>query len=557
MGKRPFAWEASYPPGVIWDAPITPFTLVDLIDNAANDYGDRAAIECRNALISYRSLGEMVTRMAAGLAQHGIKKGDRVALYMPNSPAHPIAFFGALKAGAIVVQLSPLDAMPELLFKLDDAQAHTLITTNIDPLLPAAMELLAQGALVQVIVIEDEMFGAPEGPRAPAPTRSGVTLYSKFDTVQTPSEWPRVTPDDIALLQYTGGTTGKPKGAILTHANIAAAIDILDATYAPQLALKAGEARAICVLPLFHIFALTTVLLLNLRNGNRISLRMRFNPESAVDDIERLRLTHFSGVPTMWIAIGALPNVEKRDFSSLVLCVSGGAPLPVEVQTRIESIIGQRLNSGWGMTETSPAGIHTPFKGPLPHGSIGLPQPRVEIEIVSNDDPTRVLGPNETGEIRIKGPNITSGYWNRPEDSKTAFVDGWFLTGDVGFMDENGFFSIVDRKKDLIISSGFKVFPQLVEQAIYEHADVEEVMVIGIPDAYRGESAKAFVKLREGSRPMTIETLTAFLDGKVGRHEMPKEIEVRAFLPRTAVGKLSKKDLREEIAASQTSRKMP
>jgi long-chain acyl-CoA synthetase len=251
----------------------------------------------------------------------------------------------------------------------------------------------------------------------------------------------------------------------------------------------------------------------------------------------------------MWIALAAHPGIEKRDFSSLKYVSSGGAPLPVEVAQRFERLTGKRLGGGWGMTETSPAGTNLPQQGALKLGSIGLPLPGIYMDVVALDDPRRVLGPGETGEFRIKGPNVTKGYWRRPQESETAFVDGYFLTGDVGHMDEDGFFYLVERKKDMIISGGFNVYPRMIEEAIYEHPAVEEVIVVGVPDDYRGEAAKAFVKLKPGAAPLTLESLREFLADKIGRHEMPAALEIRDALPRTPVGKLSKKELVEEERA--------
>ena len=360
-----------------------------------------------------------------------------------------------------------------------------------------------------------------------------------------PKTWPVVTPDDVAALQYTGGTTGLPKGAMLTHGNLLAGNAIFDLWGAASRAER-GDAidKVICVLPLFHIFALITVLLRQIDRGNIILLHQRFDVEAVLRDIEVKRATAFPGVPTMWIAIANTPGIEKRDFSSLLYAGSGGAPLPVEVVKILAQKIGLSLGGGWGMTETCSAGTANPKDGPDKPASIGLPLPGIEMDIVSLEDPAKVLPIGEVGEIRIKGPNVTKGYWNRPDESAASYVDGKFLTGDIGYMDEDGYFFIVDRKKDMIISGGFNVYPQMIEQAIYQHPSVQEVIVIGIPDAYRGEAAKAFVKLRDGVEPFTLEDLRTFLSGKVGRHELPAALEFRDELPRTTVGKLSRHELR-------------
>jgi long-chain acyl-CoA synthetase len=248
----------------------------------------------------------------------------------------------------------------------------------------------------------------------------------------------------------------------------------------------------------------------------------------------------------MWIALANRPGVEKRDLSSLRYCGSGGAPLPVETAKSLNRSNGVVLRGGWGMTETSPAGTGLPLHEQAPLGSIGIPLPGIELGVVALDDPHRVLPPGETGELRVKGPNVTRGYWNRAEESASSFADGYFLTGDIGYMDAEGYFFIVDRKKDMILCGGFNVYPQMIEQAIYEHPAVNEALVIGVPDSYRGETAKAYVSLKQGAEPFTIEALREFLSDKIGKHEMPTALEFRAALPRTPVGKLSKIELRED-----------
>jgi long-chain acyl-CoA synthetase len=362
----------------------------------------------------------------------------------------------------------------------------------------------------------------------------------------TPSHWPPVSADDIALLQYTGATTGVPKAAVLTHANLTAAVSSYRIWIGGQRPTGAPPDRVLAVLPLFHIYGLVSVMLRHLASGNELLLRSRFDIEEVLRDIEVNRVTAFPGVPTMWAALVNHPGIEQRDLSSLRACASGGAPLPVEVAERFGRISGLPLPSGWGMTETAPAGASPPLRGPAKPGTIGLPLPGITVEVVALDDPHRVLGPSEVGELRVKGKNVMQRYRNRPDETAAAFADGGFLSGDIGTMDDDGYFFILDRKKDMILSGGFNVYPQVIEQAIYEHPDVEEALVIGIPDPYRGEVAKAFIKLRSGASPLTLDTLKDFLADKIGRHEMPAALEIRAALPRTSVGKLSKKELIEE-----------
>jgi long-chain acyl-CoA synthetase len=303
------------------------------------------------------------------------------------------------------------------------------------------------------------------------------------------------------------------------------------------------------VLPLFHIYALTVILLRSLKRGDLISLHQRFDVEAVMRDIEIKRATSFPGVPTMWIAIAGLPDLDRRDLSSLVSCGSGGAPLPVEVARIFERKTKMKLKSGWGMTETCSPGTGHPPAGPDKPGSIGLMLPGIELDVVALDDSRKVLPTGEVGEIRIRGPNVTRGYWNRPRETAEAFVDDRFLTGDIGYMDADGYFYLVDRKKDMIISGGFNVYPQMIEQAIYEHPAVQEVIVIGIPDDYRGEAAKAFVKRRAEAPAFALEELKQFLAGKLGKHEIPTALEFVDELPKTSVGKLSRHELRNQKAA--------
>ena len=381
----------------------------------------------------------------------------------------------------------------------------------------------------------------------PLPKRNEVVSFGQFiDGAQPPDAWPVVTPDDVAALQYTGGTTGLPKGAMLTHANLMAGSAIFDAWGAASRAER-GDAidKVICCLPLFHIFALITVLLRGIDRGSIILLHQRFDVEAVLRDIEVKRATAFPGVPTMWIAIANAPGLEKRDFSSLLFAGSGGAPLPVEVaeDSRAEDRSGARRRLGHDRDllrrhrqpegGAGQAGFDRPAAARHRHG-----------HRLARRSGQGVAGRRGRRNPR-QGPECHQGLLEQARTrSAAAYVDGKFLTGDVGYMDEDGYFFIVDRKKDMIISGGFNVYPQMIEQAIYTHPAVQEVIVIGIPDSYRGEAAKAFVKLRTGSQPFTLDELRTFLAGKVGKHELPAALDFRDDLPRTTVGKLSRHELR-------------
>ena len=542
--------EQFYPQGVHWNDPIARGTLPDLLSQAAAEYGARPAIEFRDRPISYTELEAKVEVAAAAFLRAGYGRDNSVALFLGNTPDHPVNFFGALKAGARIVHLSPLDGEIALSHKLSDSGARVLVTSNLSALLPTALKFLDKGLLDRLIVCEDDDWGKVGTPQTPLPANPAIVTYRQFvDDAARPAQWPQIAVDDTALLQYTGGTTGLPKGAMLSHGNLTSAVSVYDVWGKTARAERNAIERVICVLPLFHIFALTVVLLSSLRRGNLISLHQRFDVEAVMRDIEVKRATAFPGVPTMWIAIAALPDLDKRDLSSLVSCGSGGAPLPVEVARIFERKVGMKLKSGWGMTETCSPGTGHPKEGPDKPGSIGLMLPGIEMDVVALDDPKNVLQPGEVGEIRIRGPNVTRGYWNKPKETAEAFVGDRFLTGDIGYMDPDGYFYLVDRKKDMIISGGFNVYPQMIEQAIYTHPAVHEVIVIGIPDDYRGEAAKAFIKLRDGATPFTLDELKALLAGKLGKHEIPAALEFVDELPRTPVGKLSRHELRNRQPA--------
>src|ERR1700742_1207400 len=379
--------EKFYPEGVHWDDAIARSTLPDLLSKAAGEFGARAAIEFRERPVSYAELESLVEVAASAFMRAGYGKDTSIALFLGNTPDHPINFFGALKAGARVVHLSPLDGEIALSHKLSDSGARVLVTSNLQALLPTALKFLDKGLIDRLIVCEDDRWGQAGTPQTALPDHPAVITFSRFVAgAAKPAQWPAIQIDDVALLQYTGGTTGLPKGAMLSHGNLTSAVSIYDVWGKPARAERDAIERVICVLPLFHIYALTVVLLPSLRRGNLISLHQRFDVEAVMRDIEVKRATGFPGVPTMWIAIAALPDLDKRDFSSLRNAGSGGAPLPVEVAAIFERKVGKKLRSGWGMTETCPAGTAHPDNGPEKPGSIGLMLPGIEMDVVALAD---------------------------------------------------------------------------------------------------------------------------------------------------------------------------
>jgi len=359
----------------------------------------------------------------------------------------------------------------------------------------------------------------------------------------------------IVALQYTGGTTGLPKGAMLTHANLSAACaQYFETSQGDPRVLTEGEERVLVVLPLFHIYALTVNLLYGVRLGALMVLHARFDLDAAINDLIAKRISVFAGVPTMYMAMANHPKVKAGELRSLKFCGSGGAPLPVEVAQRFYDLTGSQLCEGWGMTETSPTGTFTPAYGMRKAGSCGMPIPNIELKFESLTEPGKDAAPGEPGELCIRGPNVMKGYWKNPEATARAMTkDGFFRSGDVARMDADGFVFIVDRTKDMLLCGGYNVYPRVIEEAIYEHASVEEVCVIGIPDAYRGQSPKAFIKLKKDAPAFTLDELKAFLKDRIGKHEMVAEMELRDALPKSPVGKLLKKDLVDEEARKRAT----
>jgi long-chain acyl-CoA synthetase len=561
-------WVKSFPPEVRSNAPLDLSPVQNVLDKAAERFGPRPALEFMGKRTSYAELEALANRAAAGLQKLGVGPGVHVGLFLPNTPHYVIAFFGVLKAGGTVVNYSPLDALSTLQFKINDSETDILVTLDLAALYPQAEKLLASTRLKKLVVGEfAEMTGAP-GPVKAQMAAAGMLAEVKHDDrhvafrdlIENDGRY-QAHPlgdltDALAVIQYTGGTTGTPKGAMLTHANLTAACSLYMEimTRSGPDSLRVGEERFLCILPLFHIYSLTVVMLLGFRLGAELILHPRFDPAAAAKDIAAKKITVYMGVPTMHVALLSVPGVESMDWSSLRLCASGGAPLPVAVQERFEKVIGCRLTEGWGMTETSPIGTFTPRAGPVKRGSCGIPYPGTEMKFIDVANPDREVAPGERGEICVRGPNVTKGYWKQPKATADSMTkDGFFRTGDVGYLDEDGFVYIVDRTKDMLLCGGFNVYPRNIEEAIYQHPSVEEVSVIGVPDSYRGETPKAYVKLKAGAPPPTFEDMKAFLKERLGKHEMIGAMEIRDELPKTPVGKISKKDLRASDAQARVA----
>ncbi|HUG23102.1 long-chain-fatty-acid--CoA ligase [Piscinibacter sp.] len=556
-------WIKSYPDGIRWDAELPVMPVQQIIDDSAARWPDLTALDFMGRRFSYLELKTLTDRAAAGFQRLGVGPGVHVGLYLPNTPHYIVCFFGVLKAGGVVVNYSPLDAEQVLAHKIEDSETDIVVTLDLQAMLAPMARVLDKTRLRRLVVGDvAELSGAP-GPIAaqmrqagqlaevPADERIG-SFEQLLDNDGTHTRHAIGDPDQaLAVLQYTGGTTGVPKGAMLTHGNLSAACSqVWTLTQGDPKVLELAKERLLVVLPLFHIYALTADMLFGLLIGAELVLHLRFELDAAVRDIAAKRITVFPGVPTMFAAVISHPEIAKHDLSTLKYCGSGGAPLPLEVQQKFQQLTGCNLSEGWGMTETSPTGTFTPVFGKRKAGSCGLPVPQVEIKMVDVNDPAADVPRGERGEMCIKGPNVMKGYWKNADATAASMTpDGFFRTGDVAVMDDEGFIFIVDRCKDMILCSGYNVYPRNIEEAIYAHPSVAEVCVIGVPDDYRGQSPKAFVKLKEGAPPLTLDALKAFLADRLGRHEMVQALELRAELPKTPVGKLSKKELVAEEEA--------
>jgi long-chain acyl-CoA synthetase len=562
-----FSWERSYPPGVRWDIEIPNRPLYAILDDAVAAHGPRVAVDFLGKTLTYAELGRLVDRAAAGFRRLGVAQGTRVGLFLPNSPQFIIAFFGVLRAGGIVVNMSPLDAAQELQHKAADSGAEIVVTLDLNALYPQMAKLLGTTGVKRLVVgTLQEMLPFPRNLLFPLVKRAEIARVPRDDSHTTFAALidndgrheaaPVADPaDEVAVLQYTGGTTGLAKAAMLTHRNLYAAHCIYsEFCGGDEPSIGLGDDVFLAVLPLFHIFALQVNMLMGLSVGGRLILHPRFEIEAVLKDVAAKKPTVFPGVPAMYQAILNHPESARYDLSSLRLCISGGAPLPLDTLQRFEARTGTRITEGWGMTETSPAGTGNSQRSPYKEGSCGMPQPRIEIRVYDLETCTRAMPTGEKGEICITGPNVMKGYWQRPEATAEAFnADGFFRTGDSGYIDEDGYVFLVDRIKDMLLVSGFNVYPRNIEEAIYQHPDVEEVIVIGIDDAKRGQVPKAFIKLRAGAETLTLDALKDFLEDRIGRHEMVRAMELRDQLPRTPVGKLSKKELYAEEQAKQAA----
>jgi long-chain acyl-CoA synthetase len=550
-------WLDSYPPGVPEHVDVPGGNLARLLDDAARDFPSAPALHFQGRTVSYAQLAEQAWRFAGALAGLGVGKGTKVGLVLPNCPQVVIAFFGALRLGAVVVQNNPLYTKRELGHQLGDAGVEVVIC--LDLAYERIKPIREQSAIREVVVTSllDEL---PAVRRVIAPyTRRGKAAAAAIGKDEPVRRWrdlmagaitrageAEVDPaGDLALLQYTGGTTGSSKGVMLSHRNLRANTEQVRAWFPDA---DPGREVMMAVLPFFHAYGLTVCLLLGVRLGAALVLLPRFDLDQVMAAVDRHRPTLFPGVPTMYVAINNEVAKGGHDLSSIKACLSGAAPLPLEVAERFERYSGGRLVEGYGLSECSPVALANPIYGKRKAGTIGMPLPDTLARVVDAADPDSLPPAGEPGELAIKGPQVMRGYWNRPEESAQVLRDGWLLTGDLALMDDEGYFQIVDRKKDLIIAGGFNVYPREVEEVLYEHPKVEEVSVVGVPDSYLGEVVKAFVVLRPGEEATT-EEIRSFAKERLAAYKVPRVVEFRDELPKTLIGKVLRRALVEEERA--------
>lgn len=546
-------WFASYPPETAPSLEYPRVPLTHFLKQSAAAYPDNYAIYFMGKRITYRELLHMSYQFANALVKRGVKKGDRVAIMLPNTPQAVISYYGALFAGATVVMTNPLYTERELTHQLNDSGAETIVT--LDLLCNRVTSVKPSTPLKRIIItsigdflpfFKKMLYPLVQKKQGPTPQITYGSDVEPFlsllkESAVTPVETDIDPEKDIALLQYTGGTTGLAKGVMLTHFNlIANTVQCRAIMYK----LQVGKEKILGVLPLFHVYGMTTVMNKGISIAAEILLVPKFDVKQILELIDKMKPTLFPGAPTMYIGLINHPDLQKYDLSSIEACVSGSAPLPVEVQNRFEELTGGRLVEGYGLTEASPVTHSNPIWGRRVAGSIGLPWPDTDCRIVDSATGEE-LPAGEIGELAVKGPQVMVGYWNRPEETAAVLKDGWLLTGDMAYMDEQGYFYIVDRKKDMIIAGGFNIYPREVEEVLFEHPAIQEAAVIGVPDPYRGETVKAYLVLKQGMQ-VSEEELEKHCRAKLAAYKIPRLYEFRAELPKTMVGKVLRRQLQEE-----------
>ncbi len=543
-------WLKHYPAKVPHTIDYPPVPIFRFLEDSAKNYPDTVATIFQGAKLTYRQLHEQVNKFAYGLSSLGIKRGDRVALFFPNCPQSIIAFYAALKIGAVVVQNNPLYVERELKYQIENSGSETLITLDLKLLYPKIENIRKETHLKNIIVSSlTEYLPFPLNALYPIAKRKDIAKVApdtiKFQDLMKKGDTPptvKVIPDDVALLQYTGGTTGVSKGVMLTHKNLVTNAIQCKAWF-PDV--EVGKECLLAVLPFFHSFGLTVSMNFPVYVASSMILVPKVDIKEVLSLIQKYKPTLFPGVPTMYVAVNNHPDVAKYDLSSIKYCISGAAPLPVEVLQKFEKLTGGKLREGYGLTESSPVTHSNPLEGLVKPGSIGIPFPDTECKITDSETGKKELKLNEIGELCVKGPQIMKGYWNMPDETAIALRDGWLYTGDMAKADEDGYFFIVDRKKDMIIAGGFNIYPREIEEILYEYPKVKEAVVAGIPDPYRGETVKAYIILKDGETA-TEQEIIEFCKKNLAKYKVPTAVEFRKELPKTLVGKILRRALIEE-----------
>ncbi len=538
------------------DTQFEPMALPAMLERTLRKNPEAPFLHFLGRTYSYAQIHQQAQAFARGLAAIGIAKGDRVGLFLPNVPIYAAAYYGAMMAGAVVVNFSPLYSVEELAWQVGDSGTRVLVTLDVPELYRNAHKVLETSALETLVVGSlADMLPWYKGIALKLLKRSQIADFAygaavKSWAAMTPAgalPAVEVTPQDLALLQYTGGTTGRPKGAMLGHDQLS--VNAQQVAALNPFGNPAGECF-MGALPFFHVFANTALLNHAMVTGASIAMVPRFETGQVLETIQRYRCTGFPGVPTMFQAILDHPDLPKTDLSSLKVCISGGAPMPGPVHVRFEETTGVRLVEGYGLTESAGVVSANPYDGFRKRGTIGQLVPGTEVVLLDKEDPAKRAPAGEPGELAVHGPQVMRGYWNRPETDAETFVEiagkRYLRTGDVARIDGEGFLEIVDRIKDMIAVGGFKVFPSVVEDVILEHPAVKEALVIGVPDTRLGEVPRAYVTLHEGAR-VTGEELAGWLNAKIGKHERVDRVVLREGLPKTMIGKLDRKTLRAEV----------
>ncbi|MFX1566736.1 MAG: long-chain fatty acid--CoA ligase [Promethearchaeota archaeon] len=551
MSEDPYAekiWTNNYDKGVPSTIDYPEMNVYGFLDNSAKDFGSRTAIWFMKNKISYKNLKDLAERLATALVDLGLKRKDVVAIMIPNFPQFIISYYGILKAGGIVTACSVLHTEHELAYQLNDAGAEIIIAWDNQI---EKINKIKDRTRLRHIIITNVLDYTPMAPRNPpeiAGTKQFINLLN--NTKPNPPTFETNAKEDILCLQYTGGTTGLPKGAMLTHYNIVSNC-VAVGTWAGE-EFRRGKETILTNLPLFHIYGQTVCMNLHIYMGSTIALNP--DPRDQKSLFEIIKSTHptmFPGVPTMYMRLLERDDLEDyaKDLKSIRVCNTGAAPMPPEVQKDFEERTGGIILEGYGLTESSPVTHSNPFSGTRKVGSVGMPIPDTNVRIVDIDDYTKILPPGEAGEILMKGPQIMKGYWNKPEETENQLKDGWLLTGDIGKMDEDGYFFIVDRKKDMIDVSGFKVYPREIEDVLFEYEPIEKAAIIGVPDPDLpgSEKVKAYIVLKDGYQDTeeAKNEIKEFLRKNVAPYKVPKFIEFRKELPETLVGKVQRKELKD------------